>query len=104
MPHYSPILPSVLLMKLLIRASPVALHLHPCFIIRDVDANAGAKPNHPGIRESWMNCFAGDAELPAFCQVMQGACYQLKTKTLLIKRLGLMNNWLRFNSYTNSYR
>jgi hypothetical protein len=26
----------------------------------------------------WMNYFTGGAKLLAFCQVMQGACYQLK--------------------------
>jgi hypothetical protein len=53
----------------------------------------------------WMNCFAWGVELPAFRQVMQGACYTAKgQKTLLIKQLGLINNWLRFNNHTNSYR
>ena len=81
------------------------LHLHLHFFIRDADADAGSKPNHPGIRDMWINCFAGGAEVPAFRQVMQGAYYQLKDKkTLLIKGLGLINNWLRFNSHINSYR
>ena len=78
------------ILRRMLRASPVALHLHPhpCFIICDADADAGTTPNHPGIREPWKNCFAGDAELPAFRQVMQRACYQLKTKKIVDKGVG----------------
>jgi hypothetical protein len=36
----------------------------------------------------WMNCFAGCAELPAFHQVMHGACYQLKDKFFVDKAVG----------------
>jgi hypothetical protein len=64
------------------RARPLTLHphLHLHFYIRDADADARSKPSHPGIWQMWMNYFTGGAELPAFCQVMQGACYQLKDK------------------------
>jgi hypothetical protein len=58
------------------------LHLHLRFFIHDADVDAGSKPNHPSIWQMWMNYFTGGAELPAFRQVMQGACYHLKGKKL----------------------
>jgi hypothetical protein len=68
----------------LIRARPLTLHPHPHlhFYIRDVDADAGKCPTQPGITQMWMKKFPGGAELPAFPQFMQGACYQLKTTQL----------------------
>ena len=75
-----------------LRASPLTrhLHLHLCFYICDVDADAGPWPSHPGITHIWMNFFAGGVELPAFRQVIQGACYQLKDQ-----KLCWWSSWIR---------
>ena len=62
-------------------ARPLTLHphLHLHFYIRNADADAEKYPTQPGITEMWMKKFGGGAELLAFPQFMQGACYQLKT-------------------------
>ena len=64
------------------------LHMHLHFFIRDADADPRMWPSHPGISRWWMNCIARGAELPAFCQVMQGAYYQLKDKNFVEKAGG----------------
>ena len=81
-PRSTPMYICLVYVSCCLRASPVTrhLHLHLHFYIHDAGVDAGYWPNHPGITQIWMDCFAIGAELPAFCQVMQGACYQLKDK------------------------
>jgi hypothetical protein len=66
------------------------MHLH--FYIHDADANAneGKCPTQPGITLKWIKEFPRGAELHAFPQFMQGACYQLKTNNFwkALERIG----------------